>query len=48
VGGQTPPATITLLDRYAAGQFDSVVAELDGLDDFGRLLKDLKGGAASG
>ncbi len=45
LGGQAPPQPIALLDRYAAGQFDSVVAELDGLNDFGQLLKDLKGHA---
>jgi tetratricopeptide (TPR) repeat protein len=42
LGGQTPPAAITLLERYAAGQFDAVTAELGGIDDFGQLLKDLK------
>ena len=43
VGGQTQaPSAITLLGRYADGQFNAVVSELTDQEDFARLLKDLK------
>lgn len=42
---QSPPPAVSrlpLLDRYAAGQFDAVTAELEGPTDFQQLLEDLK------
>ena len=43
LGAQTPPlSTSNLLDRYAGGQFDAVVAALEAQDDFAQILKDLK------
>jgi tetratricopeptide (TPR) repeat protein len=41
LGGQRPDSAITLLERYAAGQFEAVVADLDRLDDFQPVLRDL-------
>ena len=35
--------SLSRLDRYAAGQFDEVAAELAGLTDFQQLFDDLKG-----
>jgi len=40
---QTPPAT-TLLDRYARGEFDAVVAALEECKDVNDILNDLKRG----
>ena len=42
--GQAPPSPTTsvLLDRYASGQFDAVVADLENQNDFAPILKDLK------
>jgi len=37
-----PPSTLTLLNRYAAGEFDAVVAALGARIEFGQILKDLK------
>lgn len=39
-----PPAAarLPLLDRYAAGHFDAVTAELEGPTDFQQLIEDLK------
>ena len=36
------PTAIAMLDRYAAGQFDAVTAELASLKDFDDLLKQLR------
>ena len=45
IAGNTAAQRVTvldLLDRYANGQFDAVVAELASVSDFGNLLNDLK------
>lgn len=39
---QPSPTTSAFLDRYAAGQFDAVVADLEAQNDFEQILKDLK------
>lgn len=36
------PSAVNLLDRYASRQFDAVVAELAGLEDYGELLEQLR------
>jgi tetratricopeptide (TPR) repeat protein len=36
------PATLSLLERYAAGEFDAVAVELSAFTEFERLLDDLK------
>jgi tetratricopeptide (TPR) repeat protein len=36
------PTTLAWLERYAAGDFDGVVALLDGTDDFKRIYRDLQ------